>query len=100
MPSTQGLQFSIKTTKKKTKKTNNTETIKKCDNTDKRQDHSTQTESPKLPKVKEKSLLETKAIIQRQVFDSLTSCENCELLWEHKDDMKDHLPWCQENRPT
>merc|ERR1712129_152294 len=83
--------------KQKTDKTN-TEPDKKCDHIDKRQDNST--ESTKSLKEQQESLLEMKAIIRRQVFDTLIPCENCESLWQHESDMKDHLPWCQETRPT
>ena len=88
---------SNKNDKQKTVKTNS-ETNEKCDKIDKRQDNLT--ESPKLPEEEQESLLKMKASIRQEVFETLTPCENCESLWEYEDDMRYHLPWCQENRPT
>ena len=54
----------------------------------------------RLKNFKLESLLKMKASIRQEVFETLTPCENCESLWEYEDDMRYHLPWCQENRPT
>ena len=88
---------SNKNDKQKTVKTNS-ETNEKCDKIDKRQDNLT--EIPKSPEEEQESLLKMKASIRQEVFETLTPCENCESLWEYEDDMRYHLPWCQENRPT